>query len=181
MATVRPAMLRDTLNSKLGDATLALLEIREAEQPVWNRHTEPGRSVNTFVHAARGVVPVARTFGQATMQPKCFEKWRKDWEARLTQPERDLWLRMITERESLEHGEGVELIDVPIPILRGDQLQISHNHALLGTPPVPGPFKGGVRFKEYPNKVASEVCAEHLGLARRFVDDFLHDHASLIP
>lgn len=71
-----------------------------------------------------------------------------------------------------------------VPITQGDHTPWDYNVALLNlaaTGYKPSAWKGGVRFKAYPNRAASEVCAEYKQLAQRFVDDFLRDHAHLIP
>jgi hypothetical protein len=53
------------------------------------------------------------------------------------------------------------------------------NYALLGIPRGPGPSKGGVRFKAYPDKPASQVCREYVELVKRFWEDFTLDHGHL--
>ena len=55
------------------------------------------------------------------------------------------------------------------------------HYAELGIPRAPGPTKSAVRFRAYPDKPASEVCAEYLKLLQKFVADFLRQHAHLVP
>ena len=184
-ATVRPAKLRETLNAKLESATLKLAEIREADQPESNRYWEPGNIVTDFLHATRGVYPVLETFAKGTsLKVPGFEKWRDRWEGQLTASDLKLWRQMRAERVSQEHGEGAELIRDMIPITRGHNTQQPANVLLLGLAAQGYKnevSKGGVRFAAYPTRPVSDVCADYLELSNRFVNDFVRDHANLIP
>jgi hypothetical protein len=59
MATVSsPQALREAVSRKLGRAQECWAHLHEAEQPEFNRHTDPAQIVRDFLHAGRGVVPV---------------------------------------------------------------------------------------------------------------------------
>jgi hypothetical protein len=181
MVTVRPEKLREALSTKLDAATQDVVKLRIADQPDYNQYLEPGKIVKDFLLAARGVFPVIKTFGDDNLKPQGFKRWCDAWENALGPTARDLWQKMRDERTSQEHGEGADLIRDMIPITRGDQVQVFQNAVLLGVPPPPPPAKAGVRFKAYPDRPVSEVCGDYLELSRRFADDFVRDHANLIP
>ena len=86
---------------------------------------------------------------------------------------------MQDQRDADEHGHGADLVSVAIPIAL-EWMPTNTVLLGLGIGDQPTASKGGVRFSAYPDKPASEVCAAYLQLCRRFVDDFLRDHAALI-
>jgi hypothetical protein len=181
---VRPEKLRAALGAKLLSAVQALNDLREADKPEINRICEPHRQAAEFLHAARGVYPTIKTFGDENLQPAGFKKWVEEWEnSRLSDSERKMWQMMRTARIAQEHGDGA-LIPHQIEVTRGDQIQVWGNAALLGIPPEQidkRSFKSGVRLAAYPDRPASEVCAEYFELCQRFAEDFQRDHAYLIP
>jgi hypothetical protein len=185
MATVKsPESLRATLNEKLSRATECVFELHQAEQPEFNKYWQPAESFKDFLHAARGVVPVLKTFTDARLQPGDFEVWREKWEARLTDDaERALWLKVYAARVDQEHGDGPDLVPYSIEITRGHMPEVHAHVAVLGLKPgawMRNPSKGGVRFAPYADRPLSEVCREYLVLCRRFVADFEHDYAHLL-
>jgi hypothetical protein len=163
--TVRPEKLREALGAKLATAVQALYELREADKPMMNRIWEPQNVVVEFLHAAHGVYPIVKTFGEENLQPAGFRQWVDGWKSGLSATNRHLWQQMNTERVAQEHGEGADLIPHQIEISQIDNRS----------------FKGGVRFAAYPDRPVSEVCAEYFDLCQRFGDDFRRDHAHLIP
>jgi hypothetical protein len=180
-ATVRPEKLREALYAKLGVAGESLYEIRQSERAEINRFNDARRYIGDFLHAARGVYPVAETF----LKPAKFKKWFEPWEKnRLSDSERALWGKIRIERVSQEHGEGVGLIAVSIPIPRAAMSpsvpNVAHLHLAATGYQGGESSKGGERFRAYPDKPASEVCAEYLKLANRFVEDFLREQGATV-
>jgi hypothetical protein len=64
-ATVSPGKLRETFGAKLGTAAQALHKLREADKPRFTRYSERDNYYVEFLHASRGVVPIAETFAGA--------------------------------------------------------------------------------------------------------------------
>ena len=80
-----PQKLREAVSRKLGRAQECWYHLHQADQPEFNRYTDPAQIVRDFLHAARGVVPVIETFANGRLQRGDFEDWRKSWEqSRLT-------------------------------------------------------------------------------------------------
>jgi hypothetical protein len=183
-ATVRLKKLRETLNTKLGKADMLLWELREADKPRFPTQTrlwDPNVIVMDFLLAARGVYPVMETFAKPRLTPAGFKAWVKEWEKKRLSPgaERKLWRRMRIERVEQEHGEGVKLKQILIPITEGEVPGVTANVVVLGLKRADmgsGMSKGGVRFTAYPDTSVSVVCAQYLALCRRFVADFLQEH-----
>jgi hypothetical protein len=174
--TVSPAELARTLHTKLDAAKLKLLDVQKAEQPRGGGIESHRDLVMQFVRSARGVYPVAKTFGKDWLPGNRFKVWRDKWEDGLTDAEQMLWNHVQELRDIDENGEGAPLVPVAIPAALDKCLPT--NAALLGLGPgnQPTASKIGAGFSPYPGKPASEVCAEYLQLCRRFVNDFLRDH-----
>jgi hypothetical protein len=177
-ATVRPDKFRQAIHAKVDDATWRLLEIRESERPILTPNIVPAHMIGHFLAAARGVYQTAQTFAEGQGLP--FDAWYRRWLQALSNAERGLWRSLTEERDAQIHGEGPALVMVEIDVTD----QLSHYNY---TAPPHGPLqrprmtKPGQRFAAYPGRLASEVCDDFLKLARRFVDDFSHDHAAHIP
>lgn len=83
MATIStPQALREAVSRKLGRAQECWFHLHQAEQPEFNKYTDPAQIVRDFLHAARGVVPVIETFANERLQRGDFEDWRKSWNKR---------------------------------------------------------------------------------------------------
>jgi hypothetical protein len=156
-----------------------LLELRKAEQPQVGGNESHHDTVVHFLQSARGVYPVAETFGTAWLPGGGFWTWLDKWEQRLTRADRALWGYMQDQRDWNEHGAGAALIPVAIPVVL-DYMPQNPTLLNLGTGGQPTASKGGVRFAQYHDKPASEVCDAYLQLCRQFVEDFLRDHAALL-
>jgi hypothetical protein len=115
-ATVDPARLTTALHAKLGAAHHKLSQLREAEQPRLMPHLEPQTIVPDFLASAHGVFPTIRTFAEASTSKPAFNDWLQRWEAGLSPDELALWDHMRHERVAAEHGDGVGLMPVRIPI-----------------------------------------------------------------
>ena len=178
---IGPEKLKDAIDAKLDAARLSLHELQQAEQPECNRYTEPHRYVVEFLQAAGGAFSILKAFGEDRLQPAPFGRWLEAWGHTLTPEQLDLWRAIGTEPVSQEHGEEELLISTWIPITRGPMPEDFTNYTELGIPRAPAPTKGAVRFRAYPDKPASEVCAEFLKLMQKVVADFLHQHAHLVP
>jgi hypothetical protein len=175
-AIVAPSELARTLHTTLDAAKLKLLDVQKAEQPCGGGSESHRYLVMQFVRSARGVYPVAKTFGRDWLPGNRFKVWRDKWEDGLTDAEQTLWHHVQELRDIDEHGEGAPLTPVAIPVALDDC--VPTNAALPGLGPAhqPAASKIGAGFSPYPGKAASEVCSEYLQLCRRFVEDFLRDH-----
>ena len=179
-ATVKPAKLREGLSQKLGAAGENVGLLRQAELPELNGHWDPAKYAIAFLHAARGVCATAETF--ANGHGIDFKAWYAAWRASVSAADLQLWDRLRDDRVAQEHGDGADFIAVAIPITRGPGMpEMFRNNVLYGGGAAPPASKGGIRFSVDPNRPTSEVCADYLRVARRFVDDFLRNYAHLIP
>jgi hypothetical protein len=174
-----PEKLKDVVSVKLDAAMLSLHELQQAEQPECNRYTEPQKYVDDFLYAARGVFSVIETFGEEKLQAAPFRRWVEAWEHTLKPEQLELWKAIGTEPAPQGYGDEERLVSTWLPITRGQVPEDFTNYAELGIPRAPGPTKSAVRFRAYPDKPASEVCAEYLKLVQRFVADFLRQHVRL--
>jgi hypothetical protein len=182
MASVSgPQALRSAVGNKLGEAAQYCCDLQQADQPEFNKHWDPRRSVVAFLHSAPGIVPVIETFAKHRQQRGDFQRWRNGWEnQRLTADELTVWLLMRDERTAQEHGEGAGLTSIWIPITQGLIPTVTDKGMVMATPRQPdGPSKQAMRFRAYPGRRVSEVCAQYLELCHRFWRDFQADHQHL--
>jgi hypothetical protein len=165
--TLRPDNLRAALDAKLAAALSQLVELREAEQPRATLHLSPREIVAAFVLYAGGVYPIADNFGRAQAGELQFNAWYEQWVKTLSAVDGVLWRQLRDARVRQERGQGVELIEVEISIqpLRGASAAA---HKQL------------VRFAAHPDRPASDVCNGYLQVTRRFVHDFLREHARFL-
>jgi hypothetical protein len=176
-ATIRPDNLRAALDAKLAAALSQLVELREAEQPRVTLHLSPREIVGAFLLYVCGVYPIADKFGRAQAGELQFNAWYEQWTKGLNAVYGVLWRQLRDERARHERGQGVELIEVEIPIAsdpsagtRPSSRASSADHR-----------KQLVRFAAYPGRHASDVCNDYLQLTRRFAQDFLREHARFLP
>jgi hypothetical protein len=160
--TVRPDNLKAALDAKLAAAMSQLVDLREAEQP---RVTplNPREIVDTFLLYACRVHPIVCTFGKAQAGDLQFDAWYGQWLGNLGDADRALWQRLLDERTRQEHGQGAALIEVEIA-----QESAPGAHTDVR--------KRIMRFAAAPNRAASDVCADYLRLAKRFVGEFVRDY-----
>jgi hypothetical protein len=166
-STVRPDNLRAALDAKLAAAMSQLIDLREAEQP---RVTplNPREIVDTFLQYACRVHPIVCTFGRTQAGDLQFDAWYGQWFGKLGDADRALWQQLLDERARQEHGQGAALIEVEI--------------VQQSAPAAPTDIrKRTMRFATAPNRAASDVCADYLRLAKRFVGEFVRDHARFLP
>jgi hypothetical protein len=157
-STVRPDNLRAALDAKLAAAMSQLAELREAEQPRVT-HLNPREIIDTFLLYACRVYPIADTFGREQAGDLQFEAWYGQWLGKLDEADRALWQQLRDERERA-------LIEAQLPV---------HIETQTDT------RKRLVRFAGAPTRAASDVCADYLRLAKRFVGEFLRDYARFLP
>jgi hypothetical protein len=177
-ATVSARRLSEALHRKLHEATMQLHEL-------WKTNSDPAtlvaidvRSVvHNFVSAARGVFPVAKTFGDDSLPKGMFDAWLGQWESRLDREAADLWKYIRQLRDDREHGDGMDLFALAIPLPRETNAPAA---LLLGVLAPPEASVISVRFGEYPDRTAHDVCFDYLEICRKFVRDFLQDHAVAI-
>jgi hypothetical protein len=125
-ATVAPSELARTLHTKLAAAKLKLLDVQKAEQPRGGGGESHRYLVMQFVRSARGVHPVAKTFGKDWLPGNRFKVWLDKWEGGLTDAEQTLWHHVQELRDIDEHGEGAP--SYPWPSL---------SHSTIACRPVP--------------------------------------------
>jgi hypothetical protein len=176
-ATIRPDNLRAALDAKLAAALSQLADLREAEQPRMTLHLSPREIVAAFLLYACGVYPIADNFGKAQAGELQFNAWYEQWAKGLDAADGALWRQLRDERGRQERGQGVELIEVEISI--ASDPSAGTRQPLRGSPA--DVRKKLVRFATYRDRPASDVCNAYLQLARRFVHDFLRDHARFLP
>ncbi len=179
-ATVAPAKLKPAINAKLASAGQELYKLGESDKPQLNLFPDPEQYAIAFLHAARGVYPTIETFAEAQVGKAAFKSWIAGWEGARSPNELKLWLRMRTERIHQEHGEGARLLPHMIEVTN-DRTITTYPAAVGMIPHHNKSWKGVTRLAAYPNVPISEVCKDYLALCQRFVDDFLRDHARLIP
>jgi hypothetical protein len=180
-SSVRPEQLEEAVKAEVDAAMLSLRELQQAEQPECNQYTEPQKYLADFLRAARGVFSVVKTFGENNLQPAPFKRWVEAWQHTLKPEQLGLWKAIGTESVAEEPAEEGPLLSTWIPITRGRLPEDFTNYAELGIARPSGPTKRAVRFRAYPDKPASEVCAEYLTLMQKLVADFLRQHAQLVP
>ncbi len=175
-ATLRPDNLKTALDAKLAAAMSQLAELREAEQPRVTLHLSPREIVGSFLLYACGVYPIADNFGRAQAGELQFNAWYEQWTKGLSAVDGPLWKQLREMRARQERGQVVELIEVEIAIAAEPSAGASQSSR--GAPA--DVRKQLVRFAAYPDKPASDVCNGYLQVARRFVHDFLRDHARFL-
>jgi hypothetical protein len=175
--TIRPDNLRAALDAKVAAALSQLAELREAEQPRVTPHLNPREIVGMFLLYARGVFPIAHTFGDAQVGELQFNAWYQQWRRKLNDADRALWEQLRNERVRQEHGPGADLIDVEISVASDPSVTVQQAS--------PGPRadvrKRLVRFASQPNRAASAVCDDYLRLSKRFAADFVQEHSRFLP
>jgi hypothetical protein len=176
-STVRPDNLRAALDAKLAATMSQLAELRETEHPHVTTHLNPRQIVATFLLYARGVYPIVDTFGRAQVGHLQFDAWYGQWTDGLGDADRALWRQLRDDRVRPEHGEGAALIDVEMSVAADPS--VTPNQSLPG-------MRGDVRkrlirFAAFPDRTASDVCADYLRLTKRFAEDFVREHARFLP
>ena len=175
--TVRPDNLRAALDAKLAAAMSQLVDLREAEQPRVTPHLNAREIINTFLQYACRVYPIVDTFGRAQAGDLQFEAWYGDWLGKLGEADRALWQQLREGLARQEQGHGAALIDVEIAVPADPSIT-----ARQATPDARTDLpKRIVRFAGAPNRPASDVCADYLRLAKRFVGEFVRDYARFLP
>lgn len=176
-ASIRPDNLKMALDAKLAAALSQLVELREAEQPRVTLHLSPREIVGAFLLYACGVYPIADKFGRAQAGELQFNAWYEQWMKRLNAVDGVLWRQLRDARVRQERGQVVELIEVEISI--ASDPSAGTRQSLRGAPAAA--HKQLVRFAAHPDRPASDVCNGYLQVARRFVHDFIREHARLLP
>jgi hypothetical protein len=161
--TLRPDNLRAALDAKLAAALSQLVELREAEQPRVTLHLSQREIIAAFVLYAGSVYPIADAFGKAQAGELQFNAWFEQWVKGLSGVDGVLWRQLRDARVRQERGQGLELIEIEIPIAPA------------------AAHKQLVRFAAHPERPASDVCNGCLQVTRRFVHDFILEHARFLP
>jgi hypothetical protein len=169
-STVRPDNLKAALDAKLAAAMSQLIDLREAEQPRVAPHLNPREIIHTLLLYACRVYPIADTFGRAQAGDLQFEAWYGQWLGKLGEADRALWQQLRDEHARQEQGHGAALIEAETPV-RADPSMSARTDVR----------KPIVRFASAPNRAASDVCADYLRLAKRFVGEFVRDYARFLP
>jgi hypothetical protein len=174
--TVRPDNLRAALDAKLAAAMSQLAELREVEQPRITVHLHPREIVETFLSYVCRVQPIADAFGREHAGDLQFDVWYAQWLEKLGEADRTLWKQLREEHVRRDLGLGTALTEVEISVPSDPSVTVDQPAARTRAA-VP---KQLVRFAASPNRPASDVCADYLRVARRFVHDFLRDYAKFL-
>lgn len=169
-STVRPDNLKAALDAKLAAAMSQLAELREAEQPRATLHLNPREIVDKFLQYACRVQPIADAFGREQAGDLQFEAWYGQWLGKLGEADRVLWLQL--------RDEGARrLLETEIAVPADPSIS-----AAQATPDARTDIhKRIVRLAVAPERAASDVCADYLRLAKRFVGEFIRDYARFLP
>ena len=176
-STVRPDNLRAALDAKLAAAMSQLVDLREAEQSRATLHLNPREVIDRFLLYACRVYPIADTFGRAQAGDLQFEAWYGQWQAKLGETDRLLWQQLREDLARQEHGHGAALIEVEIAVPADPSIT-----ARQSVPDARTDIRKRItRFAGAPTRAASDVCADYLRLAKRFVGEFVRDYARFLP
>jgi hypothetical protein len=154
-----------TLQAKLAEVIACVHELRDVEQSRLTTRLEGWEIVYKRLSAARAIYKTAETFAQGRPGTDCDA-----WLGRLTGLERELWRQMRDAGDQQLHGECAELIAVKVAIPWEPAAETFHG-APAPAPARPASYKLVPRFRRYPSRPASDVCAEYLALCQRFVND----------
>jgi hypothetical protein len=163
-ATVRPDNLKAALDAKIAAALAQLAELRESEEPRITPHLNPRELVASLLLYAHGIYSVASSFGRAQVGELQYEAWYEQWKQALGDADRGVWREL---SEGGANAQGGGLIDVEILV--------------TGVSSAPHDTRKRVcRFAAYPQRSASDLCAELLRLGKRFAGEFMRDHARFL-
>jgi hypothetical protein len=167
MISLTPTDTRPALQAKLAEAISCVQELRDFEQPRLTPRMDGWEIVAKLLGAARAVYQVAETFVEGRPGTD-FAAWYAAWLGRLTGLERELWQQMRDAGDERLHGECAELFAVKVTIPWEPAAETFH-----GVPGVARPesYKPVPRFRRYPGRPASDVCAEYFALCQRFVNE----------
>ncbi|HUQ51257.1 MAG TPA: hypothetical protein VM692_03485, partial [Gammaproteobacteria bacterium] len=132
---------------------------------------------DTFLLHARRIYPIVDIFGRAQAGDLQFEAWYGQWLGKLSEADRALWQQLRDEHTRHEHDHGAALIEAEISVPADPSITASQSVPDART----DIHKRMVRFAAAPNRAASDVCADYLRLAKRFVGEFVRDYARFLP
>jgi hypothetical protein len=164
------------LDAKFAAALSRLIELGEADQPRATLHLSPREIIGAFFDYVRSVYRIADIFGRAQVGELQFNAWYQQWWGKLDDADRALWRYVRGDGVRQDQLHSADLIDV--------EISVPAEHSVTGSQSLPGMpdvRKQLVRFAAYPNRAASDVCADCLRLARRFAHDFVRDHERFLP
>jgi hypothetical protein len=167
MISQTPTDVRPALQAKLAEVISCAQELRDVEQPRLTPRMDGWEIVAKLLAAARAIYHMAETFVEGRPGTN-FDAWYAAWLARLTGLERELWQQMRDAGDEQLHGECAELFTVKVTIPLEPAAEMFHG--------VPGvarseSYKPVPRFRRYPRRPASDVCAEYFAVCQRFVDE----------
>lgn len=171
-ATIRPDTLKVALDAKIAAAATDLVELREAEELRVTPHLSPREIIGALLSHARGVYPIADTFGKAQAGDLVFNAWYQTWRGTLSKADLSLWAQLRADRVQPGMGRDAELIEDEIAVAADPTITVPDLPVGART----DIRKRRVRFAAHPNRAASEVCGDYVRLARRFADDFIRDN-----
>lgn len=165
MIPLTPTDVRPALQAKLAEVTSCVHELRDVEQPRPTPRMDGWEIVAKLLAAARAICQMAETF-VGNRPGTDFDAWYSAWLASLTGLERELWQQMRDAGGEQLHGECAQLFAVKVIIPWEPAAETFHG--------VPGvarreSYKPVPRFRRYPGRSASDVCADYSALCQRFV------------
>jgi hypothetical protein len=167
MISLTPTDVRPALQAKLAEVISCVQELRDVEQPRLTPRMDGWEIVAKLLAAARAVHQMAETFVEGRTATD-FDAWYAAWLGRLTGLERELWQQTRDAGDEQLHGERAELFAVKVTIPWEPAAETFHGAPGVARPesckPVP-------RFRPYPGRPASDVCAEYRALCQRLVSE----------
>jgi hypothetical protein len=184
-------LIIEAVEKKLREARFFLDKMIEHEQKAFNDKEPFDYYLSAFLNAGRTVGNRLRHEHKA-MHQRCrkhwreaiYLRWRDDWEATLTQPQRDLITFMINDRDVEVHEAGSTSRVVKIEngklgpgdhTFAGGTMYVAGPSDIFPLATIPAPaYYFTIDGAE---RKATEACGEYLGLLRQMVAKFKADHA----
>jgi hypothetical protein len=167
MIPLTPTDARPAFQAKLAEVTSCVRELRDVEQPRLTPRMDGWEIVARLLATARAIYQMAETLVESRPGTD-FDALYGAWLASLTEPQRELWQQMRAAGGEQLHGESAELFAVKVTIPWEPAAETFH-----GVPGVARPesYKPVPRFRRYPGRPASDVCADYFALCQLFVDE----------
>jgi hypothetical protein len=163
--------VKAALDAKLAAAMSQLVALREAEQPA-ALHLNPREIIDAFLSYACRVQAIAETFGREQAGHLQFDAWYGQWVDKLSDADRSLWKELGGAQARQQHGHGAALVEVEVGVSPEPSAK-----APLGAQ---APIRKRIFFAAWPNRPASDVCADYLRMAKRLAGEFVRDYARFL-
>jgi len=167
MISLTPTDVLPALQANLAEVLSCVRELRDVEQPRLTPRMDGWKIVAKLLAAARAIRQMAKTLVESRPETD-FDTWYAASLASLTELQRELWQQMRDAVGEQLQGECAELFAVKVTIPWEPAAEAFH-----GVPGAARPesYKPLPRFRRYPGRPASDVCADYFALCQRFVDE----------